>query len=115
MMSEQEVDISNTPKGKKYDFGKPDTTLLLDFSEALKEVCRVGEFGCEKYDRGNWKYVEDGIRRYTAALLRHTIEDDDATNYNITDDESGFLHASHAAWCALARLELILQKEKNYE
>jgi hypothetical protein len=31
------------------------------------------------------------------------------------DAESGLAHAAHAAWCALARLELMLRDEEAWE
>lgn len=88
--------------GAKLDAGKPDMSLLIDFSAALKEVAKVGDFGAKKYTRGGWLQVPNGYTRYTAAMMRHTL-----TSSPI-DAESNLLHAAHAAWCALARLELLL-------
>jgi hypothetical protein len=31
------------------------------------------------------------------------------------DAESGLVHAAHAAWCALARLELMLRDEEAWK
>lgn len=88
--------------GAKLDAGKPDMSLLIDFSAALKEVARVGDYGAIKYSRGGWLQVPCGYDRYTSAMLRHTLVNEPI------DAESELLHAAHAAWNALARLELLL-------
>jgi hypothetical protein len=79
------------------------------FGKALTAVAEIGTFGARKYTRGGWQYVEGGRDRYTAALLRHLLKE----NYESTDPDSGLLHAAHAAWNALARLDLILREEEN--
>lgn len=97
-------------EGIKYDEGKPQVgDMIKDFGEELKEVSRVWEFGAGKYGRSNWKLVEDGERRYTNALVRHLIREEDRD----ADDESGLLHATHVAWNALARLHFILEKRNT--
>ena len=95
--------------GAKNDKGKADLSLLVLFGKALSEVGAVGTMGAEKYTRGGWQFVPDGFERYTAAMLRHVFEE----NYSPMDDESGLLHAAHAAWNALARLELLLREQAN--
>jgi hypothetical protein len=95
--------------GAKLDSGKPDLSLLLMFGHALEEVGRVGTFGADKYTRGGWQGVASGHNRYTAALLRHLCKE----HYEEMDADSGLLHAAHAAWNALARLELILREESD--
>jgi hypothetical protein len=94
--------------GAKLDAGKPDAALLIDFSRALMAVAQVATYGAKKYSRGGWQHVEDGQHRYTAALIRHIL----AEKVSDTDEESGMLHAAHAAWNALSRLELLL-RERN--
>jgi hypothetical protein len=93
----------------KLDGGKPDVSLLLDFGMALRAVAAVGTFGKMKYTRGGWQFVKDGENRYTAALGRHLLEE----AYERDDEESGLPHAAHAAWDALARLELMLRRWKK--
>ena len=95
--------------GSKLDAGKPDLSLLLMFGRALTAVGAVGTFGAKKYTRGGWTSVPDGINRYTAALLRHLFKEDRES----LDPDSGLLHASHAAWNSLARLEMILEDIEN--
>jgi hypothetical protein len=90
--------------GAKVDAGKPDASLLGMFGKALLEVARVGTYGAEKYTRGGWQHVPDGINRYTAAMLRHFLQEND----HEYDSDLPVLHAAQVAWNALARLELML-------
>lgn len=93
--------------GFKHDDGKPDMTFLREFSGALGEVCRVSEYGVRKYKkRGSWPTVANGEQRYAAALLRHELAP------GAVDPESGLRHAAHVAWNALARLQLMLDREQ---
>ena len=50
--------------------------------------------------------VPDGVNRYTDALARHLLAE--AIGEKV-DPESGLYHAAHAAWNALARLDLMLR------
>ena len=112
LTSMSEVDpngLNQHEKGAKLDHGKPDASLLLMFGKALEEVAQVGTFGARKYTRGGWQAVPDGETRYTAALLRHLFKE----NYEKVDTDSGLLHAAHAAWNALARLDLMLREEEE--
>jgi len=96
--------------GKKFDNGKPRLAeMIQDFRFSLIEVAKIWEFGANKYDKGNWRYVENGENRYTNAMLRHLVAEMDSK----TDEESKLLHAAHVAWNALARLHFILEKEKG--
>jgi len=93
--------------GAKLDAGKPRVGLvLLGFSKALLEVAKVGTMGAAKYSDNGWMEVPNGQARYTDALLRHLLA------ARGKDEQSGLLHAAHAAWNALAVLELML-KEGN--
>lgn len=85
--------------GAKFDDGKVDMTLLLDWPLALAAVCQVSELGARKYSRGGWKHVPDGFARYTAAMLRHL--------FGLAKDD-GIDHDAQVAWNALSRLELKL-------
>jgi hypothetical protein len=67
----------------------------------------VGTFGAEKYTDNGWMDVPDGEARYTDALLRHVLAD---LGGRSKDEESGLLHAAHAAWNALAVLDLKLRE-----
>ncbi len=95
--------------GAKLDAGKPMADLLLDFSRALLSVAEVGTYGAHKYTRGGWQHVPDGVHRYTGALLRHLLQE----KVEDLDQDTELLHASHAAWNALARLELLLRERES--
>lgn len=94
--------------GAKEDQGKPDLDLVLgDFGDALMEVGKVGTFGAAKYSRSGWLRVPEGNRRYRSALWRHLI----ISKSEQIDPESGLSHLAHAAWNALATLQLYLKNE----
>ena len=106
-----ELDPNGLPAnalGAKLDAGKPLAGILLDFSLALRAVVAVGTFGANKYARGGWQEVDNGIERYTDAMLRHALKEPRETH----DPDSGLHHAAHLAWNALARLELMLREEQ---
>ena len=98
----------STP-GAKLDAGKtPVFSHLFEyFPRALAEVTKISEFGAQKYTRMGWVDVPDGIGRYSDAGLRHTLAT--ARGEDI-DSDSGLPHAAHAAWNALAVLELKLRE-----
>jgi hypothetical protein len=101
---------ANEP-GAKLDAGKVRAGLVLGgFSRALWAVSEVGTFGARKYTPNGWRSVPDGIERYTDALERHRLLE---AMGQATDDDSGLLHAAHAAWNALARLELLLLEQER--
>lgn len=94
-------------EGIKYDSGKLRLAeMMQDFRESLSAVCRVWEFGADKYEKSNWKYVDNAVDRYTNAMLRHLIAESDQQ----LDPESSLRHAAHVAWNALARLHFLLQE-----
>ena len=96
--------------GAKLDSGKPLAGLLGLFSRALLEVTKVSTHGAQKYSRGGWQNVPNGIERYEDAKWRHLLKGCIEEN----DPDSGLLHAAHEAWNALAKLELMLRdKEKS--
>ena len=99
--------------GAKLDAGKPRAGLVIaGFSRALYAVSEVGTFGAKKYTDFGWLSVPDGIDRYHDALFRHLLAEGAGEEY---DQESDCLHAAHAAWNALARLELMLMRDEAGE
>jgi len=102
-------DISQHEAGAKLDQGKIKAAILSDFNLALLSVAEVGTFGADKYSRGGWQSVPNGIERYSDALWRHLLQE----NIEPNDNDSELKHAAHMAWNALARLELILRQERN--
>lgn len=97
--------------GAKVDYGKPRMGLVFTgFARALTEVARVGTHGAEKYTDHGWVEVPDGVRRYTDALYRHLMHEARGESH---DPDSELLHAAHAAWNALARLDLMLREHEQ--
>lgn len=82
---------------------------------ALEQLMRVFMFGREKYDEDNWR-SGDGVSRLEAydSLQRHAqawLAGEDL------DPESNLHHLAHAAWNALAIVELerlFPEKEERY-
>jgi hypothetical protein len=99
---------SNDPHvpGTKLDKQKPRMGLMFcDFAKALTAVAEVTTFGAEKYTAHGWLTVPNGQERYKSALLRHLVQE---ASGELRDSESQLLHAAHAAWNALACLELLI-------
>lgn len=94
--------------GAKLDAGKNRLSMVLGgFSRALQEVGKVGTYGATKYSDNGWMKVPDGKARYSDALLRHLMTEAAGEQ---DDRDTGLRHAAHAAWNALARLELMLRE-----
>jgi hypothetical protein len=98
--------------GAKLDAGKaPVFRGAIDyFPRALEAVAAISAFGASKYTWRGWESVPDGINRYSDALARHLVKQRIEGD---NDADSGMLHAAHAAWNALARLELILRQQET--
>ena len=97
--------------GAKLDSGKVRAALVLgDFSNALKEVCKVGTYGANKYTESGWRKVPNGENRYQDALLRHWLDLHIGVEI---DSESGLYHLSHFAWNALAILEKYIERKES--
>jgi len=108
---EEELKSYNEKKkeGVKYDKEKPDYSLLPP--RALNDVVKVLTFGAAKYDRWNWKKLDNLEDRYFAAAQRHLW----AVMRGETHDlESGKHHYAHAICCIMYLLEFYsLQNPKN--
>ena len=97
--------------GAKGDAGKTRAGLAISgFARALLAVSEVATFGARKYTPHGWVSVPDGVERYTDAMYRHLLAE---AAGDALDDDSGLSHAAHAAWCALARLDLLLRREEQ--
>jgi hypothetical protein len=72
---------------------------------ARAELGKVAAFGGDKYDRGNYLKGYDWSLSVDA-LHRHLLAFESGEDY---DDESGLLHAAHAAWHALALVSFTLR------
>lgn len=83
-------------EGMKFDKDKPDWSLFL-FKEA-EAVTRVLGMGAKKYDRENWKNVQDAHNRYFAAMIRHLVKYHSGEKI---DEESNESHLAHVICNAL--------------
>lgn len=99
--------------GAKMDLGKVDIFrhFLAMFPRATECTAWVAEYGERKYTYMGWSQVEDGIRRYTAAMNRHILDEAKGEKYDIDPDKgSDLAHAAQVAWNAMARLELMIRE-----
>lgn len=99
-------------KAKKFDEGKPRMDLFP--SDALLSVGLTLGYGAEKYGAHNWRNGMEWSRMYAAAM-RHLLAWNKGED---CDEESGYLHLSHAICCLLFLLEYHLQntgKDDRYE
>lgn len=102
--------LKQNDQGAKLDAGKVEVGLIFDdMPRALLAVAEIGTYGRHKYSKSGWKYVENGIERYTNAMDRHRLKEGIET----VDLETEMLHAAHLAWNALARLELMLREQQS--
>lgn len=112
------VNMEKDPSGKdaheagaKLDAGKRrDGLVLLGFSRALAAVSAVGTYGANKYTDNGWMQVSNGVNRYTDAMLRHILSE---ASGELKDKDTELLHAAHAAWNALARLDLMIRDSEK--
>lgn len=102
--------IGQHEAGAKLDAGKPNLDLVLgEFSRALVQVGEVGTFGAKKYTPRGWLSVPSAIERYSSAMLRHYFAHRRGEKL---DPDTGLPHLAHAAWNALAVLELVQRFEE---
>ena len=98
-------------EGAKLDAGKNRMGLVMSgFPRALLAVGEIATYGANKYTPNGWVSVPNGKERYTDAMYRHLLEEAQGAEY---DEESHMRHAAHAAWNALARLELLLREREQ--
>jgi hypothetical protein len=109
---EQELkECKKVQGGQKYSQDKaPMGTLLKQFRLALEAVAMRSKIGHETYketdqDWMNFKRVPDAIEQYTDGTARHLAY--------IGEDETELGHEAATAWNALARLQLILEKQNG--
>lgn len=103
----------NVAKGAiKYDAGKAPVYrgAISYFPRAISAVAAVSAFGASKYAWKGWEGVPDGVNRYSDAMVRHLTYEGTG---EVLDPDSGLLHAAHAAWNALARLELLIKEQEH--
>lgn len=98
----------------KFDGGKSPIFrgAVSYFPRAISAVAAVSAFGASKYAWNGWRGVPDGYNRYSDAMVRHLAYEGEG---EVLDPDSGLLHAGHAAWNALARLEILLTEMEERE
>lgn len=90
--------------GSKLDAGKIRAGLMASgFARALEKVAEITTYGANKYTPNGWLSVPDAENRYKDALYRHLLRAEQGEEF---DPESNLPHLAHAAWNALALLEL---------
>lgn len=90
--------------GMKFDGGKIDYSLVPPLSD--EEVAKVLTIGANKYERDNWRHVDNANIRYYAAMMRHIK---DWRKGNKVDEETGCQHLAHAICCLIFLLEKDLE------
>jgi len=70
---------------------------LLPF-EQLEQVVKVLMEGAKKYDKDNWKYVDNSKERYMNAAMRHLVS---RMKGEVIDPEFDLPHTAHAICCLL--------------
>ena len=114
--------------GRKDDTGKLDMTLLDDLPHALEAVAEVLQWAITKkapvpYVRGSWQGVDDGTRRYLAALQRHMsnrnkarladLPEGEVRGLEPVDHETKLRELAHIATDALFALELAIRNDNK--
>ena len=99
----------NKPIGLKNDIIDDKDRWDLLHLEDIEEVVKILSFGSKKYGPNNWQYVENGVERYYAALMRHLCAWRKGENI---DPDSGLHHLSHAA-CNILFLINLTRNEKK--
>ena len=76
-MSEDKTNGQEAPRdgAVKYDAGKAPVFkgAIAYFPSAISGVSSVSAFGASKYAWNGWRGVDDGINRYTDAMVRHLV------------------------------------------
>lgn len=86
--------------------------VLQGMPNALLALGEIMTWAVESkgYVEGDFLNVPDAKSKYRGALYRHDLKE---MLGQMTDEESGKLHAAHTAWNALARLEILLREGKQ--
>ena len=109
-LSRDEIPDLHVP-GAKDDSTKVRMDLVFsDFPRALEAFGKVATMGAEKYTDGGWLHVLGAEKRYFAAMQRHFLAH---MMKEENDPESKLPHLAHAAWNAMAILELHLRNQDS--
>lgn len=74
--------------------------------DVIEEVVRVYHEGAKKYEENTWQNLDDGYRRYKAALFRHLLLHEKG---ELRDPENGCLHIAQMCWNAIAMVYYVLR------
>lgn len=88
-------------EGVKYDQGKVLMGCIPPHAELA--IAKVLTFGANKYDRENWRKLDNIQVRYLDATMRHLNA---YRRGEELDVESGESHLAHAACCLMFMLEI---------
>ena len=95
----------------RFNGGKPQFSMVLEFPGALTELARVCAFGALKYERLNWRGTFSPQVLIDSAV-RHLIA---LNNGEIHDPETNLQHAAHAAWNCLVLAEQLAAHPLVYD
>jgi hypothetical protein len=84
------------------------------FPLALMDLARLMTWAItvKGYKEGDWVRVSTGAQGYRGAMLRHDNKECSGVSH---DHESKLRHATHTAWNAIARLQLLLQEDAKHD
>ena len=91
----------------KCDDGKPRWELLP--LPDIEDIVKVYTFGAQKYGPDKWRKLNNGFKRYKAALLRHLVSFEKGEEF---DHESHLPALAHMAWNAIAMLAIWNDEQK---
>ena len=94
---------------EKYNKPQPFQGVIARFPRAILAIAAVSVDGTKKHkvplSDQSYRDIPDAVNVYGEALCRHLLREQIEGE---VDPEFGHLHAAHAAWDALARLEILL-------
>lgn len=83
--------------------------FCLYFPRAMLEVSKLSKIGNDKHNPGQpLHWSRDKSTDHGDCIVRHQLEAE------CIDEDSGLLHAVSVAWRAMAQLEVLLEKEEEY-
>lgn len=103
--------------GAKLDAGKSPVFrgAIAYFPRAIKAVANLSAVGAKKYSWAGWRDVDNGVARYSDAMMRHVADEAiegpwDLKWLNDPEHASHVLHKTAVAWNALASLDKYLEE-----
>lgn len=103
--------LANSSPGAKMDSGKIRVGLLKRFGLALLAVADLATGGAEKYSAHGWASVDNGIERYDDAMFGHYLKE----MFQDIDPDMKVKEQVSVAWNALARLQLLIEADPEWQ